>query len=84
MMEGCTLQLNLALFHFAKKGSTAKALRAKESQKLDVETFKDPTECTLAPNDHQNGAKVVPQGAKMPPKWCPRSMKIQKFEWKSA
>ena len=40
--------------------------------KINVGTFKGPPECTLAPNNHQNGAKEVPQDLKMPPKWCPR------------
>ena len=48
---------------------------AQKSMKIDVGTFKGTPECTLAPNDHQNGAKVVPQDLKMPPKWCPRTIK---------
>ena len=51
-----------------------------KSMKISVGTFKDPPECTLAPNCHQNGAKVMPQDPKMPPKWCPRPIKINKFE----
>ena len=41
-----------------------------KSLKINVGTFKDPPECTLAPNDHQNGAKVVSQDPKMLPKLC--------------
>ena len=43
--------------------------------KIGDGTFKGPPECTLAPNNHQNGAQVVPQDLKMPPKWCPRTIK---------
>ena len=39
-----------------------------KSQKTIAGTFKDPTECTFAPNDDQNGAKVAPQDPQMPPK----------------
>ncbi len=54
-----------------------------KSVKINVGAFKDPPECTLAPNDHQSGAKVVPEDPKMPPKWCPRPIKINTFESKS-
>ena len=46
----------------------------KKSMKIGVGTFKGPPECTIAPNDHQNGAKVVLQDLKMPQKWRPRTI----------
>ena len=39
-----------------------------KSRKIIAGTFKDPTECTFAPNDDQNGVKVTPQVLKTPPK----------------
>ena len=51
--------------------------------KINVRAFKGPPERPLAPNDHQSGAKVVPQDPKMPPKWCPRPIKISSLECKS-
>ena len=54
-----------------------------KSMKINVGAFKDPPECTLASNGHQNGAKVVPQDPNMSPKWYPRPIKINKFECKS-
>jgi len=43
--------------------------------KISVGTFKDRPEYTLAPNGHQNGAKVVTQDPKMLPKWRSRQIK---------
>ena len=46
-----------------------------KSIEINIGTFKGTPDCTLAPNDHQNRAKVVPQDPRMPPKWCPKSIK---------
>ena len=54
-----------------------------KSLKIIGGTLKDPTECTFAPKDDQNGDKVAPQDPKMPPKLCPRPIKISTFECKS-
>ena len=47
--------------------------------KINVGTFEGPPECTIAPNNHQNGAKVVPQDLKISSKWNPRTNKSTKL-----
>ena len=48
--------------------------------KIKFGTFKGPPECTLAPNDRQIGAKVVPQDPKNSKNDLPRPLKFNKCE----
>ena len=80
-IQACFLMLRITeiLRKWPQSGANRPAQNHQKSKEINIGTCKGTLNCTLAPNDHQNDAKVVPQGPKSPPKWWPRSIKNLEF-----